>query len=113
LRLLEYEARAIFSHYGIQVPRGRVASTLAGTPRVAELLHKPVVVKAQVAVAGRGRAGGIKFAATPEEAEAAAASLIGRELKVSRLGVSSLKSSLKLQKNCFSGLSSIGLLKVM
>jgi succinyl-CoA synthetase beta subunit len=103
LRLLEYEAKAIFSHYGIPVPRGRVASTPAGARRVAELLHKPVVVKAQVAVAGRGRAGGIKFAATPDEAEAAAASLIGRELKGFKVRRVLVEEQLKITKELFLG----------
>jgi len=104
LRLLEYEAKAIFSRYGIPVPRGKVASSPAGARRVAELLHKPVVIKAQVAVAGRRKAGGIKFASTPDEAEAAAASLIGRKLRGFKVRRVLVEERLKIAKELFLGI---------
>lgn len=104
MRLLEYEAKAIFSRYGIPVPRGKVASSPAGARRVAELLHQPVVVKAQVAVAARGKAGGIKFASTPDEAEAAAASLIGRKLKGFEVRRVLVEERLKIAKELFLGI---------
>jgi len=104
LRLLEYEAKAIFSRYGIPVPRGKVASSPAGARRVAELLHKPVVIKAQVAVAGRRKAGGIKFASTPDEAEAAAASIIGRKLKGFKVRRVLVEERLKIAKELFLGI---------
>jgi len=104
LRLLEYKAKAIFSRYGIPVPRGKVASSPAGARRVAELLHKPVVIKAQVAVAGRRKAGGINFASTPDEAEAAAASLIGRKLKGFKVRRVLVEERLKIAKELFLGI---------
>ena len=104
MRLLEYKAKAIFSRYGIPVPRGKVASSPAGARRVAELLHKPVVIKAQVAVAGRRKAGGINFASTPDEAEAAAASLIGRKLKGFKVRRVLVEERLKIAKELFLGI---------
>ncbi|MGD0550879.1 MAG: ATP-grasp domain-containing protein, partial [Candidatus Bathyarchaeia archaeon] len=69
--MFEYEAKRIASKYGLHVPPGHLASSPQETREIAEKLACPVVVKAQVLVAGRGKAGGIKFADTPDDAEKA------------------------------------------
>jgi len=73
MKFYEYKAHEIFRKYGIPVPRG----VLAGNPE--ELVDPPLpcAVKAQVLIGGRGKAGGIKFAETAEEARAAAAAILG------------------------------------
>jgi len=81
LNIHEYQAKEIFARYGIPVPPGRVAATPAEAGQIARELGKPVVVKAQVHVGGRGKAGGIKFAKTPEEAEKVAAQVLGMSIK--------------------------------
>ena len=83
--LFEYQAKELFAAYGVPVPRGSLAATPAearviaagfadaGTPRV--------VVKAQVKTGGRGKAGGVKVADGPEQAEARAAEILGMDIK--------------------------------
>ena len=80
MKVHEYQAKEIMAQYGIPVPRGGVASTPDEARRVAESLGGRAVVKAQVHAGGRGKAGGIKLVASPEEAEAAAAALLGSTL---------------------------------
>ena len=69
MRMFEYEAKIIFSKLGIPIPKGGVASSPAEAEKVARGLGGVVVVKAQVLSGGRGKAGGIKYADSPEEAQ--------------------------------------------
>jgi len=80
LRLLEYQAKELLAQRGVPAPSGQVAATPEAAREVAARLGR-VVVKAQVSVGGRGKAGGIKLAETPAEAEAAARALLGSTLK--------------------------------
>ena len=79
--LYEYQGKQLFARYGIPVSEGEVASTPAEARAVAERIAAPVVVKAQVLVGGRGKAGGIQLAATPDDAERHAAAIIGMDIK--------------------------------
>jgi succinyl-CoA synthetase beta subunit len=81
MKIHEYQAKALLREFGVAVPRGEVAETPAAARTVAERLGGPVVVKAQVHAGGRGKAGGIKLAAGPAEAEAAAAQILGMRLR--------------------------------
>jgi len=81
MRLHEYQSKQIFNRYGIPIPNGRVASSSGEARQIAEELGGRVVVKAQVLVSGRGKAGGIRLAKTTREAEDLAASILGMELK--------------------------------
>ena len=81
MKLQEYQSKRIFAQYGVPIPAGDVASTPAEAREIAERLGKRVVVKAQVLVGGRGKAGGIKLADTPPEAEAVAQRILGMEIK--------------------------------
>ena len=69
MRLLEYQAKELFREYGIPVPDGSVARTLDGAKDLAGRLGYPVVLKAQVPVGGRGKAGAIKKVDGPEDLE--------------------------------------------
>jgi len=80
-RLLEHQGKELLKSCGVKVPRGAPASTPGEARRIAEELGKPVAVKAQALVTGRMKAGGILFANTPEEAEAAASKLLGSEVR--------------------------------
>jgi succinyl-CoA synthetase beta subunit len=64
LNLHEYQAKEILARYGVPVPPGRVAYTPEEAKRIAEEFGKRVVIKAQVHVGGRGKAGGVKLADT-------------------------------------------------
>jgi len=81
LKLYEYEAKRIFAQYGIPIPEGDVATTPTQAREIAAKLSVPVAIKAQILVAGRGKAGGILFASTPEEAELAAKKLLSAQVK--------------------------------
>lgn len=62
MNLHEYQSKRIFAKYGIPIPKGEVATTAAEARTIAERLGTPVVIKSQVLVGGRGKAGGIKVA---------------------------------------------------
>jgi succinyl-CoA synthetase beta subunit len=81
LRLLEWQGREILAREGIPVPEGEVVDDPKEAGRVAERLGRPVVLKAQVPVGGRGKAGGIQLARTPKEAEKIAQALLGSAIK--------------------------------
>ncbi|MGC8856875.1 MAG: ADP-forming succinate--CoA ligase subunit beta [Anaerolineae bacterium] len=81
MKLHEYQSKQIFSKYGIPIPRGRVAATASEARQIAEELGGRVVIKAQVLVGGRGKAGGVKLAKDPAEAELLATQILGMEIK--------------------------------
>lgn len=81
MKLHEYQARDILQRYGLPVTGGGVASTPEEVRRLAEEAGGKVAVKAQVQVGGRGKAGGIKLADTPEQAEEAARQILGMDIK--------------------------------
>ncbi|NTU79301.1 MAG: ADP-forming succinate--CoA ligase subunit beta [Chloroflexales bacterium] len=81
MKLHEYQARDLLATYGIPVTGGGVASTPAEARAIAEQLGRRVVVKAQVFVGGRGKAGGVKLADTPEQAEQVAGQILGMDIK--------------------------------
>ncbi len=81
MNLHEYQARALLRDAGIPVPPGDVARSPAEVRELAERLGGAVVVKAQVHAGGRGKAGGVKLAKTPAEAEQAAATILGMTIK--------------------------------
>jgi succinyl-CoA synthetase beta subunit len=81
LKLLEYEAKEYFRRHGIPTPQGKMVTTPREARDYAAELGKPVVIKAQLPVGGRGKAGGVRFADTPEEAAEAADALLGMKIK--------------------------------
>jgi succinyl-CoA synthetase beta subunit len=81
MNLHEYQARDLLRHAGIPVPPGDVAATAKEARMIAERLGGKVVIKAQVHAGGRGKAGGVKLADTPQEAEAIAGKILGMQIK--------------------------------
>ena len=81
LDLHEYQGKELFRQSGIPVSDGRLATDPAGARAAAEELGFPVVVKAQVLTGGRGKAGGIKLAASADEAEAGAREILGMDIR--------------------------------
>jgi succinyl-CoA synthetase beta subunit len=81
MKLHEYQSKQIFAKYGVPIPKGRVAATADGAKQIAQELGSRVVVKAQVLVGGRGKAGGIRLAKKPQEAEDVAAQILAMEIK--------------------------------
>jgi succinyl-CoA synthetase beta subunit len=81
MKIHEYQSKEIIEKAGIPVPKGRVASTIAEAKKIAEEIGKPVVIKAQVHVGGRGKAGGVKIARNAAEAEMHAKAILGMDIK--------------------------------
>ena len=80
MKLHEYVSKRLLAKHGVPVPSGEVATTPEGAHRIARQLGTPVVVKSQVLVGGRGKAGGIRLAQTADEAETTARCLLGMEI---------------------------------
>ena len=78
--LYEYQGKQLFSRFGIPVSDGQVVDTPEEAREAAERLGAPVMVKAQVLTGGRGKAGGIKGPASPDEAEAHARAILGMDI---------------------------------
>jgi succinyl-CoA synthetase beta subunit len=81
VKLQEYRSKEILARYDVPLLAGETATTPEEARAAAERIGGPVVVKAQVLVGGRGKAGGVKLAANPEEAEARAREIIGLDIK--------------------------------
>ncbi|MDP2975484.1 MAG: ADP-forming succinate--CoA ligase subunit beta [Anaerolineales bacterium] len=81
MKLHEYQSKQLFARYGIPIPKGRVAATATEARQIAEELGGRVVIKSQVLVGGRGKAGGIRLAKSPKEAEEVATQILGMEIK--------------------------------
>ena len=79
--LFEYQGKQFFARYGIPVSPGDVADTVADAVAVADRIGYPVVVKAQVQVGGRGKAGGIKLATNSDEVREHASNILGMDIK--------------------------------
>jgi succinyl-CoA synthetase beta subunit len=79
--LYEYQGKELFHRFGIPTSDGRLATTPAEARAAAEELGGPVVVKAQVLTGGRGKAGGVKLADGPEDAEAKAGEILGLDIR--------------------------------
>ncbi|MFF8881817.1 ADP-forming succinate--CoA ligase subunit beta [Streptomyces flaveolus] len=84
--LYEHQARELFEEHGIVVPRAEVTDSPAKAREIARRLGGRVVVKAQVKTGGRGKAGGVKLAADPAAAEAAARRILGMDIKGHTVG---------------------------
>jgi len=81
MKIHEYQARQLFAEYGIPVPKGEVAVTPKEAQEIAARFGRPVMVKAQVHVGGRGKAGGIKYSATADDALQNATKILGMSIK--------------------------------
>ncbi|TET96251.1 MAG: ADP-forming succinate--CoA ligase subunit beta [Candidatus Zixiibacteriota bacterium] len=81
MKIHEYQAKQIFAEGGIPVPPGDMATTSLEAVAIAQRVGKPVMVKAQVHVGGRGKAGGIKYAENAEAAKVLAQTILGMDIK--------------------------------
>lgn len=81
MNLHEYQSKFRFAEFGVPIPRGKVAETPEQAYEIAKEIGGTVVIKSQVLVGGRGKAGGVKLAHTPEEAKEVAATILGLDIK--------------------------------
>ncbi len=105
MRLHEYQSKEIFTEHHIPIPQGRLAATPEEAKLIAEELHGPVVLKAQVLAGGRGKAGGIRLVHTPDAAEEEASKILGqriRGLPVRRLLV---EEAINIQQELYFGMT--------
>ena len=86
MKIHEYQAKQILTKFGVTTPRGDVAYTPEEARGVAEKLGGTVVVKAQIHAGGRGKAGGVKIAKNPKEAEGLAHEMLGKKLVTPQTG---------------------------
>ncbi|HLA17957.1 MAG TPA: ADP-forming succinate--CoA ligase subunit beta [Dehalococcoidia bacterium] len=123
MKVHEYQAKEVLSRYGVPVPGGRVADTADEAAAIAAELGLPVAVKAQIHAGGRGKGGGIKLAATPDEARKAAGEIIGMRLVTHQTGPEGrlvrrvlVEEQLKVERELYLGIvidNSIGFPLVM
>ena len=79
--LFEYQAKELFAEHNVPTTPGRVTTSPEGAREIAAEIGRPVMVKAQVKAGGRGKAGGVKYAATPEDAYTHAKNILGLDIK--------------------------------
>lgn len=86
MKIHEYQAKEIFSRFGVTIPRGKVAETLDDVKKIAKEIGGKVVVKAQIHAGGRGKGGGVKLADNPEQAGELAKNMLGKPLITHQTG---------------------------
>jgi succinyl-CoA synthetase beta subunit len=102
-RLYEYQGKQILKEAKVAIPKGEVAATPEEAGAIAAKLGKPVVVKAQIWAGGRGKAGGIKFADSPAEAQDVARSLLGAEIKALKVEKVLVEEKLDIETEYYVG----------
>ena len=105
MRLHEYQSKEIFASHKIPIPRGRLASTPEEAKLIAEELGGPVVLKAQVLVGGRGKAGGIRLVKSPDEAEEEAAKILGERIKDIPVRRLLIEEAVNIQQEIYIGMT--------
>lgn len=101
MRLYEYEAKTIFKKYGIPTPRSKIATTPIEAREAAVELGTSVLLKAQILAGGRGKAGGIHVAGSPDEAEEKALELLGQLLRGFRVDKLLVEERLDVEKELY------------
>ena len=97
------KGKQILKEAKVPIPRGEVATTPQEAAKIAEKIGKPVVVKAQIWAGGRGKAGGIKFAENPVEAQTVAENLLGSEIKELTVEKVLVEEKLNIDKEYYVG----------
>ncbi len=104
MKIHEYQAKEIFASYGIPVPPGEVVTTASEAAAVARKIDGPVVVKAQVHVGGRGKAGGVKLVEKPSDVEAVADQILGMDIKGLTVRKVLVTSAVEIETEAYVGL---------
>lgn len=105
MKIHEYQARQIFRQYGIPVPDDILCHTIEEVEKAARDLNRMVVVKAQVLVGGRGKAGGVKLAKTVEAAVDAGQKILGMDIKGYTVEKVLVADAVEIQKEYYVGLT--------
>jgi succinyl-CoA synthetase beta subunit len=105
VKLFEYEAKNILAEYGIPTPQGGLATMPRQAREIAAKLKPPFAVKAQVLVAGRGKAGGILFANSAEEAEKAVDKLLNMQIKGIPVTSAWIEEKIQIKRELYFGIT--------
>jgi len=105
MKLFEHEAKALGVNFNLPLPRSSLTSTADEAREAAKKLGKTCVIKAQVPVSGRGKAGGIRFASTPEEAYQIAKMLLGGDVKGEKISKLLVEERIPSKKELYLGLT--------
>jgi len=105
LNLYEFQSKKIFVENGIAIPRGRCVQTAEEAVTVANEMQRPVVVKAQVLVGGRGLAGGIEFAENPELTGKVASQILGGLVKGKKVRIVLVEEKLEASSELYAGVT--------
>ena len=105
VKLHEYQAKTLLARAGIPVPSGHLATTPEEAAAAAKEIGAPVAVKAQVYVGGRGKAGGIKLAKSPDEARDAARAILGMDIKGLRVEKVYVEKAAKVRSELYLGVT--------
>jgi len=102
--LIEYKAKEVFRKYGIPTPKGVLVKSHSELTRVEDIAPK-VVLKAQVPIGGRGKAGGIKFASSTDEAKARVSEMLGMIIRGFKVGSVLVEEALDISKELYLGIT--------
>jgi succinyl-CoA synthetase beta subunit len=102
-RLYEYQGKQLLKAAKVPIPQGEVATTPQEARKIAEKIGKPIAIKSQIWAGGRGKAGGIKFAQNPSEAEKLASELLGFEIKNLKVEKVLVEEKLDIDKEYYVG----------
>jgi succinyl-CoA synthetase beta subunit len=105
MKLFEFEAKKILAKYGIPTPKGELATSTSQAREIASKIKPPLVVKAQVLVAGRGKAGGILFAESTQEVEKIAEKLLNMRIKGIPVRSLWIEEKIKIKKELYFGVT--------
>lgn len=101
MKMFEYMGKELFAKYGLPVPHGKMVTNPEEAASAAAEIGKPVVIKSQVLTGKRGKAGGIKFADTPEQAAAAAKELLGMDIQGLTVKTLLVEEKLKIDRELY------------
>jgi succinyl-CoA synthetase beta subunit len=102
-RLFEYQGKELLKKAKVPIPTGEVATTPQEAGKIAEKIGKPVAIKSQIWAGGRGKAGGIQFAQTPDEAEKVGGKLLGSEIRNLTVERVLVEEKLDIDKEFYAG----------
>ncbi|GAP14986.1 succinyl-CoA synthetase, beta subunit [Longilinea arvoryzae] len=105
MKLHEYQSKSVFAKYGVPIPKGRVAGIASEAKQIAEELGGRVVVKAQVLVGGRGKAGGIRLAKSPQEAEELTTHILAMNIKGMKVRKVLIDEAVTIVKEIYLGIT--------
>lgn len=104
MKIHEYQAKQILEQYGVPVPDGQVASTPEEACRITEMMTYPVVVKAQVHVGGRGKAGGVKLAHNADDLRSLASAILGMVIRGNKVHTVLIEPGVDILRELYLGI---------